>query len=184
MLNTAHGAQATRRSNAQARERRPPVGTAARCAASGTNVKQRDGLAATRPSTSAVVLVGDTPQLGCTQFACLRRAVPTPTGRTGRRSAFPCLAAPSQLLGVRAETGAIPTIWVFAAAALRAAVPTGGRRSKPTRHAADRRSAFRDRRHHLDGRVPVRPALSQQRAGSPCSLSDTPSGRSGSALHG
>ena len=35
-------------------------------------------------------------------------------------------------LGVRAETGAIPTIGVFAAAALRAAVPTGGRRSKPS----------------------------------------------------
>ncbi len=35
-------------------------------------------------------------------------------------------------VGVRAETGAIPTIGVCAAAALRAAVPTGGRRSKPS----------------------------------------------------
>ena len=34
--------------------------------------------------------------------------------------------------GVRAETGAIPAIGVFAAAALRAAVPAGGRRSKPS----------------------------------------------------
>ena len=34
--------------------------------------------------------------------------------------------------GGRAETGAIPAIGVFAAAALRAAVPAGGRRSKPS----------------------------------------------------
>ena len=34
--------------------------------------------------------------------------------------------------GVRPETGAIPAIGVFAAAALRAAVPAGGRRSKPS----------------------------------------------------
>ncbi len=34
--------------------------------------------------------------------------------------------------GVRAETGTIPAIGGFAAAALRAAVPTGGRRSKPS----------------------------------------------------
>ena len=38
----------------------------------------------------------------------------------------------SHLLGVRAETGAIPAMGVFAAAALRAAVPAGGRRSKPS----------------------------------------------------
>ena len=49
-----------------------------------------------------------------------------------RRSAVRCLAAPSHLLGVCAEAGAIPTIGAFAAAALRAAVPTGGRRSKPS----------------------------------------------------
>ena len=36
---------------------------------------------------------------------------------------------PPHLLGVRAETGVIPTVGVGAAAALRAAVPTGGRRS-------------------------------------------------------
>ena len=38
----------------------------------------------------------------------------------------------SSVGGVRAETGAIPAMGVFAAAALRAAVPAGGRRSKPS----------------------------------------------------
>ena len=40
-----------------------------------------------------------------------------------RRSAFPERAVRFRLLGVRAETGVISTIGVFAAAALRAAVP-------------------------------------------------------------
>ena len=47
----------------------------------------------------------------------------------GRRSLACRAISPS---GVRAETGAIPPIGVFAAAALRAAAPTGGRRSKPS----------------------------------------------------
>ena len=34
---------------------------------------------------------GTTSQLGVLPAARLRRAVPTPTGRTGQRSAFPCL---------------------------------------------------------------------------------------------
>ena len=55
-------------------------------------------------------------------------------------------------------------------ARLRRAVPTGGRRSLTG-------GAI------WHGGVPVRPALSQQRAGSRCPPSDTPSGRSGSALH-
>ena len=37
----AHGAQATRRSDAQARERRPPVGTAPRSGASGAMLTER-----------------------------------------------------------------------------------------------------------------------------------------------
>ena len=59
--------------------------------------------------------------------------------RAGRRPAFQAVPAiaPSAIRhlicwGVRAETGAIPAIRVFAAAALRAAVPAGGRRSKPS----------------------------------------------------
>ena len=52
-----------------------------------------------------------------------------PTGITARRS---LACAPSHLLGVRAETGTIPAVGVCAAAALRAAVPAGGRRSKPS----------------------------------------------------
>ena len=59
--------------------------------------------------------------------------------RAGRRPAFQAVPAiaPSAIRhpicwGVRAETGAIPAIGVFAAAALRAAVPAGGRRSKPS----------------------------------------------------
>ena len=65
--------------------------------------------------------------------ACRPEAGPVlPVGAPSR----PCHGAvgypPSHLLGVRAETGAIPAIGVFAAAALRAAVPAGGRRSKPS----------------------------------------------------
>ncbi len=59
--------------------------------------------------------------------------------RAGRRPAFQAVPAiaPSAIChpicwGVRPETGAIPAIGVFAAAALRAAVPAGGRRSKPS----------------------------------------------------
>ena len=62
----------------------------------------------------------------------------------------------------------------------------GGRQGTargPAGRCADRRSAFPGRRHHLDGGVPVRLGLAPQRAGSPCSLSDTPSGRSGPSLH-
>ena len=61
-----------------------------------------------------------------------------PSGRVSRSRAMPVgdrRSRPSEsphLLGVRAERGAILTIGVFAAAALRAAVPTGGRRSKPS----------------------------------------------------
>ena len=46
----------------------------------------------------------------------------------GRRPALQP-SEPPHLLGLRAETGAIPRVGVLAAAALRAAVPTGGRRS-------------------------------------------------------
>ena len=57
------------------------------------------------------------------------------SGRVSRSRAMPVgdrrsrPSEPPHLLGVRAETGAIPTVGVCAAAALRAAVPTGGRRS-------------------------------------------------------
>ena len=65
--------------------------------------------------------------------ACRPEAGPVlPVGAPSR----PCHGAagytPSHLLGVCAETGAIPAIGAFAAAALRAAVPAGGRRSKPS----------------------------------------------------
>ena len=63
-----------------------------------------------------------TPPLGHAPCAGRRPA------RADRRSAFPCLRA-ALPGGVRAEKGAIPTVGGGAAAALRAAVPTGGRRS-------------------------------------------------------
>ena len=55
-----------------------------------------------------------------------------PVGAPSRSCRCAVGHTPSHLLGVRAETGAIPAIGVFAAAALRAAVPAGGRRSKPS----------------------------------------------------
>ena len=136
----------------QARERRPPVGTA-----------RRRRAAERTPSSGVVRLSAGTPAFSVirtgawyTPFAALRAAVPAPTGRTGQRSAFPCRH----------------DIWTVG-------VPAPG----CIYTATGQRSVFPDRRHHLDGGVPVRPAFSQQRAGSPSSLSDTPSGRSGSALH-
>ena len=60
--------------------------------------------------------------------------MPVGDRRSGARSTqfggtrFPDLRA-TLSSGVRAEKGAIPTVRVHAAAALRAAVPTGGRRS-------------------------------------------------------
>ena len=187
--------QATRRSDAPARERRPPVGTAPRRGANRTNpppvmtplsartppsiTPRRQGNADLRSAQPAeggrregprgvVRLQGwfvsaGTPAFSVirtgswyTPFAALRAAVPAPTGRTGQRSAFPCRH----------------DIWTVG-------VPAPG----CIYTATGQRSVFPDRRHHLDGGVPVRPAFSQQRAGSPSSLSDTPSGRSGSALH-
>ena len=55
-----------------------------------------------------------------------------PAGRRAdQRSAFQAVPATFRT-EVQAETGAIPTVGVSAAAALRAAVPTRGRRSKPS----------------------------------------------------
>ena len=55
-----------------------------------------------------------------------------PAGRCAdQRSAFQAIRA-LLLLRVRAEKGAIPTVGACPAAALRAAVPAGGRRSKPS----------------------------------------------------
>ena len=82
--------------------------------------------------------------------------------------------------GVRAETGAIPAIGVFAAAALRAAVPAGGRRSKPS-------PLWRRRLYALAGSSALSASrsrlLSRQSVGGRCPLSNTPSRRSVPTLH-
>ena len=74
---------ATMQSNALARERRPPVGTARRRRAAGRT-----------PTSGVVRLSAGTPAFSVirtgawyTPFAALRAAVPAPTGRTGQRSA-------------------------------------------------------------------------------------------------
>ena len=59
---------------------------------------------------------------GTVRFAALRAAVPAPTGRTGRRSAFPCLRG-VMLGGVRAERGVMTGRGTVRFAALGAAVP-------------------------------------------------------------
>ena len=101
-------ADPTGQSGAPARERRPLVGTAARRAAKGAFFLR------TRPCTLRIwaVIIGRVCTVGersTAPFARLRRAVPAPTGRTGRRSAFPCLrvAPPS---GLGAETCTIPDL--------------------------------------------------------------------------
>ena len=72
-----------------ARERRPLVGTAARSAAKGVyhaavQMTLNAGVPAERRTT---------PELGVLPAARLRRAVPAPTGRTGRGAALSCLCA-------------------------------------------------------------------------------------------
>ena len=80
----------------------------------------------------------------------------------------PSAPTPSHLLGVRAEKGAIPAIGVFAAAALRAAVPAGGRRSKPS-------PPWRHRLYALSGSSALsasgRGCFSRQPVGGRCPLS-------------
>ena len=73
--------------DALARDRRPPVGTAARSAAKGVYH------AAVRMTLNAEVPAEGEPPPNAGSFptARLRRAVPGPTGRTAQRSAFPCL---------------------------------------------------------------------------------------------
>ena len=124
------------------------------------------------------------------QFSRWGPAQPAAGGRQGRTPS-------SGVVRLSAGTPALSVIrtaaWYTPFAALRAAVPTRGRRSLASGAiwtvgvpawggiftATGRRSAqfsrwgLPDRRHHLDGGVPVRPALSQQRAGRRCSLSDS-----------
>ena len=158
------GAPATGRSDARARERRPPVGTARRRRAAGKDPEFGVVRLSARTSAFSVIraaawytpfaaLRTAVPTGGRRSLACvllcpvgyvwrgaprrhgaMRRAlaggqrVPAPTGRTGRRSAFPGLHA-ALLGGVGAERGAAPP---------RGDAPCAGRR--PAR--ADRRSAF------------------------------------------
>ena len=94
------------------RERRPPVGTAARRAAGGSLRGAFTGAQAWGPQRCERCLPfqctdhaerwtwdsrreGTTSELGVLPAARLRRAVPAPTGRTGQRSAFPCLRVDS-----------------------------------------------------------------------------------------
>ena len=96
---------ATMQSDALARERRPPVGTARRRRAAGRT-----------PSSGAVRLSAGTPAFSVirtgaryTPFAALRAAVPGPTGRTAQRSAFPCLRAIRSVGGpARRHESAVP----------------------------------------------------------------------------
>ena len=151
----------TKWSDAQARERRPlgssPGGArhSPPKAGGGKDPQCGGAFPAGSPAFSVIRTVA-----WCTPFAALCAAVPTPTGRTGQRSAFQA-------------GGAIWTVGVPARGCIFTATAQ--------RSAQFSRWGLPYRRHHLDGGVPVRPGLSQHRAGSRCSLSDTPSRRSGSA---
>ena len=78
------GAQATRQSDAQARERADLWSAARRRRAAGRTPSWGGFPVGTRCSA----LCG---RWGSTPFAALHAAVPAPTGRNGRRSALPCL---------------------------------------------------------------------------------------------
>ena len=106
-----------------------------------------------------------------------------------RRSAFPCgrrhplcwgpgATTFSQQLPRGRRSLAAGTIWTVGVPAWGCIFTATSRRS-----AQFSRWGLPDQRHHLDGGVPVRPALSQQPAGGRSPLSHIPSRRSASALH-
>ena len=184
------GAPATGRSDARARERRPPVGTARRRRAAGKDPEFGVVRLSARTSAFSVIraaawytpfaaLRTAVPTGGRRSLACvllcpvgyvwrgaprrhgaMRRAlaggqrVPAPTGRTGRRSAFPGLHA-ALLGGVGAERGAAPP---------RGDAPCAGRR--PAR--ADRRSAFPGLHAALPGGVGAERSATPPLGDAPC----------------